>query len=335
MTEPILLCGFNDQSDPSIGIVINEVDGAVMYQNGNPPKLSGGTCDFTNPYTSYTYLPADKAGSFSLTSSAPKLTVEATVTLTSASNVISVGKSGRGYYSVPNWEVGIIDSKLMIVGGSSGTPSVGPGTIYCHAYSAAMAVGPHHIAAVFDGVSVKGYIDGVLVISATCSSMPADPYPGELYLGAQPDQPPYPARGVIVDEIRITRDVVYSGPFTPPAPGSMSSYVYPTIPTQQVVSLTPCFRVFVGNGNDIPVLKDYGFIEGTVKNSGIPASDQRVACFDNKHNLIDEVRSGFDGSYRFNNLPRLNSDTYVVMARDSNGLLSPATADNRIPEAYS
>ena len=84
-----------------------------------------------------------------------------------------------------------------------------------------------------------------------------------------------------------------------------------------------------------PQRDDYGYIEGTVKNSGVPVPDQRVACFDNSHNLIDEVKSGSDGIYRFDNLPRLNGDTYVVMARDSNGLFSPATADNRIPEAYS
>ena len=336
MTEPILLCGFNDQSDPSIGIVINEVDGAVMYQNGNPPKLSGGTCDFTNPYTSYTYFPASKASAFSLNAAAPKLTVEATVTLTSASNVISVGKSGRGYYSVPNWEVGIIDSKLVIIGGASGTPAAGTGSVYCHLLSPVITLGTHHIAFVFDGLTANGYLDGALVISGTCSAMPKDNYPGEFYIGAQPDQPPYPAHGVVVDEIRITRDVVYSGPFTPPAPGSLSSYVYPEITVQTEIDGTfSPIRVFVGNGIDMPSLSDYGYIEGVVKNSGVPVSGQRVACFDNSHNLINEVKSGSDGSYRFDNLPRLNGDTYVVMARDSNGLLSPATADNRIPEAYS
>lgn len=95
------------------------------------------------------------------------------------------------------------------------------------------------------------------------------------------------------------------------------------------------FRLLAGSMSVSPSRELYGYIEGVVKNSGVPVPDQRVACFDNSHNLIDEVKSGSDGSYRFDNLPRLNGDTYVVMARDSNGLLSPATADNRIPEAYS
>lgn len=94
-------------------------------------------------------------------------------------------------------------------------------------------------------------------------------------------------------------------------------------------------RWLAGSITQPPQRDDYGYIEGTVKNSGVSVPDQRVACFDNSHNLIDEVKSGPDGAYRFDNLPRLNGDTYVVMARDSNGLLSPATADNRIPEAYS
>lgn len=94
-------------------------------------------------------------------------------------------------------------------------------------------------------------------------------------------------------------------------------------------------RWLTGAATTPPQRDDYGYIEGTVKNSGVSVPDQRVACFDNSHNLIDEVKSGPDGAYRFDNLPRLNGDSYVVMARDSNGLLSPATADNRIPEAYS
>lgn len=334
MTAPILLCGFNDQSDPSIGIVINEADGSILYQNGLPPKLSGGRCDFTNQIDSYVYLPTLLSSAFSLTASMPKLTVEASVIVLSTDTCFMIGKSGRWHYSYANWDVGIFGGKLFIALGVSGNSSTGYGSQVLAIFSDVIPIGQHHIAFVIDGTEAIGYLDGAVVMQGTCSAMPSDNYPGEFYIGTQPELAGYNPRGVIVDEIRITRDVIYSGPFTPPAPGSMSSYVYPAIPVQQVALLTPCFRVFVGNGNEIPALKDYGFIEGTVKNSGIPVSDQRVACFDNNHNLIDEVKSGPDGSYRFNNLPRLNGDTYVVMARDSNGLLSPATADNRIPEAY-
>ena len=359
MTAPILLCGFNDQSSPSLGIVINEVDGTVLYQNGLPPKLSGGACDFTNPYTSYTYLPAANAGSFSLTAAAPKLTIEATVTLTSASSVFLIGKSGRGYYSVPNFEVGIIDSKLMMLGGASGTPAVGAGAMYCQLHSPAIALGQHHLAFVFDGTVAKGYLDGALVISGTCSAMPTDNYPGEFYIGTEPDQPGCPPHGVIVDEIRITRDVVYSGAFTPPAPGSLSSYVYPAIPVQQAPSIsvwsneeTPAqawpgetaiqteidgtfapIRVFVGNGIDMPTRSDYGYIDGTVTRKGSLVVGHRVVCFDSAFNIIDEKTTASNGAFRFDNLPL--KSTVSVLAIDNDAYTyTPASCDRLTPKEY-
>ena len=339
MTAPILLCGFNDQSDQSISIVINEADGSILYQNGPPPKLSGGSCDFTNPYNCYSYIPAAAASAFSITDAAKTMTVEATITMLSNDSCFVIGKSGDsgGAYTYANWAVGIYQGKIFVVTGSTGAGGGGAnGSLFCNISSSTIALGTHHIAWVIDGLSVTVYLDGVAVLQGANSSQPRDDYPRAFYIGTQPNLPGYNPRGVIVDEIRITRDVVYSGPFTPPAPGSLSSYVYPEITVQTEIDGTFApIRVFVGNGMDIPARSDYGYIEGTVKNSGVPVPDQRVACFDNSHNLINEVKSGSDGSYRFDNLPRLNGDTYVVMARDSNGLLSPATADNRIPEAYS
>lgn len=356
MTAPILLCGFNDQSDPSIGIVINEVDGCVMYQNGLPPKLSGGTCDFTNPYNCYSYLPATSASAFSLSAASPKLTVEASINLLSTDSLFVVGKSGVGYVTYANWECGIIDGKLNIVASASGSP----GSLYCNIASSSLSTGQHHIAFVFDGQSVVGYLDGIAVMQGTCSGMPADGNPGVLYIGTQPGQSTYRPRGVIVDEIRITRDVVYSGPFTPPAPGSMSSYVYPAIPVQQATESsvwsneeTPeqawpgetaiqteidgtfaPIRVFVGNGIDMPTRSDYGYIEGAITRRGDVAPAHIVACFDSGFNLIDTVTSGISGEYRFDNLPLQAS--YMIVAMDNAAYTyNPAAADRRTPRAYS
>ena len=359
MTEPILLCGFNDQSDTSIGIVINEVDGSVMYQNGLPPKLSGGTCDFTNPYHCYTYLPASQASSFSLTAAAPTLTVEATIRLLSADTCMLIGKSGVGSYSYLNWEIGINGGKLTAAAGASGYPEGGYGAMYLTISSGSIPIGIHHVAVVFNGLAVVGYLDGVAVMQGTCRALPSDPYPGAFYIGTEPNLPGYNPRGVIVDEIRITRDVVYSGAFTPPAPGSMSSYVYPTIPTQQEAAVsvwsneeTPAqawpgetaiqteidgtfapIRVFVGNGIDMPTRSDYGYIDGTVTRKGSLVVGHRVVCFDSAFNIIDEKTTASNGAFRFDNLPL--KSTVSVLAIDNDAYTyTPASCDRLTPKEY-
>lgn len=363
MTAPILLCGFNDQSDPSIGIVINDADGSVMYQNGLPPKLSSGSCDFTNPYDNYTYIPAGAASAFSLTATNKTLTVEATVTLLSANSCFIIGKSGygSGTYSYPNWNVAISTGKLVVAIGIPGSGGDGNnGSLLCNLTSADIPLGTHHIAVVVNGLSVTGYVDGVVAVQGTNSSQPQDSYPRSLYIGTRPAVATDNPRGVIVDEIRITRDVVYSGPFTPPAPGSMSSYVYPAINIQQEASLSAWsneetqeqawpgetvtmqaedgtfspIRIFIGNGIDMPALADYGYIEGKITRRGDVAASHIVACFDSGFNLIDTVKSGAAGDYRFDNLPLLAN--YMIVAMDnSTYTYNPAAADRRTPRAYS
>jgi YD repeat-containing protein len=83
--------------------------------------------------------------------------------------------------------------------------------------STAMSTGAwHHIAGVYDGSNMKVYLDGVLDGTASCSLTPGDNTTGlkigrstNLYL-------PFPFIGLI-DEVRVSSGVVYSGNFTPSA----------------------------------------------------------------------------------------------------------------------
>ena len=204
-------------------------------------------------------------------------------------------------------------------------------TLTGHTY-ATLSDRPHHLYIEYsvDANATAIYIDGIFVLQYAGNQL-ANTIAGR-YITAGG----YYYDGDMLGGSHVSDLALYSRRLTTEELATRVALVGDPVPVHQSAELRVTgVRWIAGSTTQPPQRDDYGYIEGTVKNSGVSVPDQRVACFDNSHNLIDEVKSGPDGAYRFDNLPRLNSDTYVVMARDSNGLLSPATADNRIPEAYS
>lgn len=102
------------------------------------------------------------------------------------------------------------------------------------------------------------------------------------------------------------------------------------IPTQQCRGI----RMLSGAIESIPSTSIYGYIEGKITRRGDVAPAHIVACFDSGFNLIDTVKSGYAGEYRFDNLPL--QDSYMIVAMDnSTYTYNPAAADRRTPRAYS
>lgn len=84
----------------------------------------------------------------------------------------------------------------------------------------------------------------------------------------------------------------------------------------------------------MPTRSDYGHIDGKITRRGDVAPAHIVACFDSGFNLIDTVKSGIAGEYRFDNLP-LHASYMIVAMDNSTYTYNPAAADRRTPRAYS
>jgi hypothetical protein len=73
-----------------------------------------------------------------------------------------------------------------------------------------------HVAGVFDGESVRIYVDGKQISSvAAKGTRKTNPYP--LFVGADPDNAGQPTRSFLgkIDEVRITAEAIYTGDFEP------------------------------------------------------------------------------------------------------------------------
>jgi len=313
-----------------------------------------GSASLVAEFSTNTRLAESDISLYALTPSNPKWTVEYWVYRKHASAQLMIGKSGQGNVSYANWILIVQTSGAVYVG--LGVSGYMYGISLGGAVTAAGAVPVGawtHIALVMDGQVSKIYVNGVLGVSYTASQHPNDGYPLPFYVGTDKDSGNI-STGCLIDDLRITAAVRYTGPFTPddysvdyppllaagmdakvksitaiPANQEARSQFQP----QDVEWRGSPGAVYAGPMPAVPVTADplcqgqdmnwvrgsnqnvlQGYIESTVTIDG-EGVRRRVLCFDQAGNLIGETYSrASDGKYRFD-LLWLNR-RYMLVAQD-------------------
>jgi hypothetical protein len=290
---------------------------------------------------------------YALTPANPKLTIELWVYRKNATANMAVGKSGKGNISYTNWTLGFKNNGGVYV--SLGISGYMYGTSLGGIDSAAniVPIGVWtHVALVMDGPNAKIYIGGVLAVNYTASQHPGDNYPLPFYIGSE-DSQVGTYTGYLIDDLRITAAVRYSGPFTPEDysvdyPPFIGGGVVPKLQPVTAIAAnqeprsqfqpqdvawrgSPPFypgpvnrqqqaQTMLCKGRDYAWIRDgvrnveQGYIESTVTISGVGVR-RRVLCFTQDGELVGETYSrASDGIYRFD-LLWLNK-RYMLVAQD-------------------
>jgi len=201
--------------------VVNQVTGVDLASVGMPGPVFDettkwkGAASLDATFQSNSRLAEKDSAAHGLTPANPKLTVELWVYRKNAAANLMIGKSGRGNVSYANWVIVFKNNGAVYVGlGISGYMY---GTSLGGLESAAniVPIGAWtHIALVMDGPNAKIYIGGVLAVNYTASQHPGDNYPLPFYIGCE-DAQTGSFTGYLIDDLRITAAVRYTGPFTP------------------------------------------------------------------------------------------------------------------------
>ncbi|MNE13145.1 hypothetical protein D3C80_1059720 [compost metagenome] len=202
-------------------LLINQITGAPLVAAGNPgasldttTKLHG-SASLAAEFSANTRFVESNAALYALTPANPQWTVELWVYRKHATANFTLGKSGQGNVSYTNWILGFknnggVYASLGISGAYYGTSLGGldsaAGIIPIGAWT--------HVALVLNGANAKIYVGGVLAVNFTVSQHPGDNYPLPFYVGVEKDQPGG-LSGYLIDDLRITSAVRYTGPFTP------------------------------------------------------------------------------------------------------------------------
>ncbi|MNG86304.1 hypothetical protein D3C79_450840 [compost metagenome] len=201
--------------------LINQITGSPLQVVGAPSALVDGgnkwhgSASLAAEFAVNTRLAESDASLAALTPTNPKLTVEYWVYRKHASAQVLIGKSGQGNVSYPNWMLlvqtnGAVSIGLGISGYMYGT-SLGSGATPAGAVPVGVWT---HVALVMDGPLAKIYINGVLGVTYTAPQHPNDGYPFPFYVGTDKDSGNF-STGCLIDDLRITAAVRYTGPFTP------------------------------------------------------------------------------------------------------------------------
>lgn len=359
-----LYCSFDTGSAPP-GLlpidnrVVNQITSVDLASVGLPaPLFDSATKWKGSAALDATFPPngriVDKdSAAYGLTPANPKLTVELWVYRKTAAATLMIGKSGKGNVSYTNWVIGFKNNGAVYV--SLGISGYMYGTSLGGLDSAAniVPIGVWtHVALVMDGPNAKIYIGGVLAVNYTAGQHPGDNYPLPFYIGCE-DAQTASFTGYLIDDLRITAAVRYTGPFTP----ADYSVDYPPLigggvaaklhqitaiaanqePRSQFQPQDVAWRgtppMYAGPVNlqqqtQYPLCKgrDYywirdgvrnveqGYIESTVTISGVGVR-RRVLCFTQDGELVGETYSrASDGVYRFD-LLWLNK-RYMLVAQD-------------------
>lgn len=362
-----LFCSCDMPSPPQVGQLPTPSGPLTNQITGNALQVVGassavldtatkwhGSASLAAEFTGNTRLAETDATLYALTPANPKWTVECWVYRKHAAALLSIGKSGQGGVSYTNWTLvfnnnGAVSIGLGISGSYYGT-SLGSlasaaGIIPIGAWT--------HVALVMDGANAKIYVNGILAVNFTASQHPGDNLPRPFYIGCEQDQQ-LSLTGYLIDDLRITAAVRYTGPFTPE---DYSGEYPPLPPTTGVdaklkpITLIPANQetraqfqpqdvawrgspaVYAGPMPDIPTVPNLlcfgysmqwvrdgiqntlqGYIESTVTING-EGVRRRVLCFDQAGNLEGETYSrASDGKYRFD-LLWLNR-RYMLVAQD-------------------
>ncbi|MEN3785456.1 LamG domain-containing protein [Aeromonas veronii] len=339
--------------------VVNQITSVELASVGMPGQLFDsdnkwkGSASLDATYPPNGRIVDKDSAAYGLTPANPKLTVELWAYRKNAAATLMIGKSGKGNVSYANWVIGFKNNGAVYV--SLGISGYMYGTPLGHLESAAniVPIGAWtHIALVMDGPNAKIYIGGVLAVNYTASQHPGDNYPLPFYIGCE-DAQASSFTGYLIDDLRITAAVRYTGPFTPADysedyPPLIGGGVAPKLqpvtaiaanqePRNQFQPQDVAWRgtppLYPGPVNlqqqtQYPLCKgrDYfwirdgvqnvlqGYIESTVTISGVGVR-RRVLCFTQDGELVGETYSrASDGVYRFD-LLWLNR-RYMVVAQD-------------------
>lgn len=341
-------------------LLVNQITDMGLVLVGGPNVAldsvikRAGSASLAAEFLANTRFVESDAVLYGLTPANPQWTVELWDYRKHATATFTLGKSGQGNVSYTNWTMGFKNNGGVYI--SLGISGFYYGTSLGGLESAAgvIPIGAWtHVALVLNGANAKIYIGGVLAVNYTASQHPGDNYPLPFYVGVEKDQPSA-LSGYLIDDLRITSAVRYTGPFTP----EDYSVEYP--PLQSVgmdakvhsITLTPANQeprsafqpqdvvwrgspgaVYAGpmpaaavkadqicQGQDLNWIRDgnqnvaQGYIESTVTIDG-EGVRRRVLCLDQAGNLIGETYSrASDGKYRFD-LLWLNR-RYMLVAQD-------------------
>jgi hypothetical protein len=207
----------------------------------------------------------------------------------------------------------------------------------------------HHVAATFDGTTMRLYCDGVLLqsLSTTVGIPTTTPWCNVGTIAGE-GSAAYAYAGYI-DEIRIIKGIArYTTNFTPP-----------TAPFSSITGTTPPAITAIAQPSGITHIADEAMPEPGVRliSSGITALDQldggthkitgtvaekalpantplarRVMLIDERsHRVVRETWSDATGAYTFDNVAM--QATYTVISYDHTATYRAVVADNLTPEA--